>query len=347
MSNTSPCPDEELLSPVEFSSHMPHEGSPPILFPQKPDITFLRQFYNDTLTFPDGLETEIWSFEDGSGFRSFPAPLTRVEEGQLAHVTLTTQKRVHTIHHHGIEPDPRNDGVGHTSFEISGSFTYQWRPERGIPGDPNRGASGTYFYHCHVNTTLHVQMGMFGPTVIDPPGGPGKAFVDGPEYDVESETLWAVYAVDPRWHTLTHSAGLDGEDVGLNRFDPTHLYFLGGNLHTPSRKQVQSDTDVTTRLGGAPTLIRCLNGTYFPMLLDFGNLPVEVISHDGRPFRDTTRTPSPPVSCKTTKLIFGAAERYDVLVRPNARGTFSVRASLLDWITLVPRLVATETITVV
>jgi FtsP/CotA-like multicopper oxidase with cupredoxin domain len=347
MSNTSPCIVEELQSPVEFSSHMPHEGSPPTLFNQRPDISFTRNFYNDTLRFPDGLEMEIWSFEPDGGPRTFPAPLTRVREGQLVHVTLHPQKRVHTIHHHGIEPDPRNDGVGHTSFEVSGSYTYQWRPEVGVPGDPNRGAAGSYFYHCHVNTTLHVQMGMFGPIVVDPVVGPGKAFVDGPEYDVTTETYWVVYAADPRWHTLDHAAGLDGKDVGLNRFNPTNLYFLGGNLHTPGRGPVLADTGVTAHLGGPPTLIRVLNSTYFPMLLDFGSLEVEVIAHDGRPFRDTTRTPSPPVSCRTSKLIFGAAERYDLLVRPTRRGTFPVEARLLDWITLATRLQTTETVTVV
>ena len=110
----------------------------------------------------------MWSFEDQTSGRRFPAPLIRVTEGDIVHVELKPAKRVHTIHHHGMEPDPRNDGVGHTSFEVTGSYTYQWKPEKGEPGDPNVGAGGTYFYHCHVNTVLHVQMGMAGPLIVDP-----------------------------------------------------------------------------------------------------------------------------------------------------------------------------------
>ena len=98
-----------------------------------------------------------------------------MQEGQLFQATIKPSKRVHTIHWHGIEPDPRNDGVGHTSFEVSGHYTYQWRPDVAERGNPNRGAAGTYFYHCHVNTPLHVQMGMFGAIVVDPPAQPGHA----------------------------------------------------------------------------------------------------------------------------------------------------------------------------
>ena len=64
---------------------------------------------------PDGVEIEHWGFDDGSDTKPLPSPQIRVMEGEVAQVTLTTGKRVHTIHHHGIEPDPFNDGVGHST----------------------------------------------------------------------------------------------------------------------------------------------------------------------------------------------------------------------------------------
>jgi hypothetical protein len=123
--STAGCPEHELHTQVEFSSSMPHEGSPVTEFRQTPNRTFLRKFFNQRLRFPDGFETEIWSFEDERSGRVLPAPLTRALEGELVQVKLEPSKRVHTIHHHGMEPDPRNDGVGHTSFEVTGSYTYQ------------------------------------------------------------------------------------------------------------------------------------------------------------------------------------------------------------------------------
>ena len=110
-----------------------------------------------------------------------------------------------------------------------------------MPGDANAGAGGSYFYHCHVNTVLHVQMGMLGPMIIDPvvhpdfpvPAGARRSFVDGPLYDIATEAMLVPFAVDPRWHELDHAAGLSGEDVGLNRFEPKNFYVLGGALAGP------------------------------------------------------------------------------------------------------------------
>jgi FtsP/CotA-like multicopper oxidase with cupredoxin domain len=342
----SGCTAHHTGTQVEFSSTQPHEGTPVTEFERTPDASYVRKFFNKTLTFPDGLATEIWSFEDdiGSG-RRFPAPVTRAVEGEIVHVLLESSKRVHTIHHHGIEPDPRNDGVGHTSFEVTGHYTYQWQPEVGEPGNPNLGSAGSYFYHCHVNTVLHVQMGMFGPMIFDPAGGRGKAFIDDPVgYDITCEAIMVPYAVDPRWHTLQHAAGLDGEDVGLNRFEPTNFYLMGGNLDTEGKVPLTTDPDVhicdrilTRPPGDQPGLLRILDGQYFPTQVRFGGgLKAELIAHDGRPFRDTSRRPSPPISVMTDKVAFGTAERYDMRLHPPAGAisgdTFPVTVDFFNWI---------------
>jgi FtsP/CotA-like multicopper oxidase with cupredoxin domain len=340
-----------------FASGQPHEGSPVTEFRRTPDRVFLRKFFNRRLRFPDGAEHEIWGFEDEKSGRGLPSPLVRVTEGQVMHGILKPSKKVHTIHWHGIEPDPRNDGVGHTSFEVTGEYTYQWIAEPGIPGDPNAGAAGSYFYHCHVNTVLHVQMGMFGNVIIDPvvhpdfpvPAGARRPFVDGPLYDIATETLLVPYSVDPRWHQLSHAAGLSGEDVGLNRFEPKHFYVLGGNLSQPfTGGGVHSLEAVRANAvgHGFPTLLRILNGNYFPTQVRFTDAqdnPVriaEVLSHDGRIFRDTSSPtgPSRPVrdvgnKLETAVLAFGAAERYDMLVCPAKAGEYRIHVDLIQWVT--------------
>lgn len=347
------CEHETYESQVRFAGGQP-KGSPETPFRQPPTRSFTRTFFNARLRFPDGAEHEIWSFEDEHSGRGLPAPLLRVTEGDLVHATIEPAKGPHTLHLHGIEPDPHNDGVGHTSFEVSGRYTYQWAPSVGSPGDPNTGSAGTYFYHCHVNTPLHVQMGMFGPLIVDPQRDPAlpptvrRAFVDGPEYDVAAETLLVPYSVDPRWHRMGHSAGLSGEDVGLHRFEPRHLYLLGGQLsQPPSGGGVWSLRGLdTVPVGhGRPTLLRVNNANYFPTTLRFTDdrgAPVDiarVIAHDGRPYRDTSgRTgPSRPVSIPTQRLAFGAAERYDLLVQPARTGTYLLHVDLHDWVPVPSR----------
>jgi hypothetical protein len=65
----------------------------------------------------------------------------------------------------------------------------------------------------------------------------------------------------------------------------------------------------------------------------------ELISHDGRPFRDTSSPSGParPISetgpLRTSIINFGAAERYDMLLRPPAAGDYTLTVDLLDWIT--------------
>ena len=352
-----------------YSADQPHEGSPETQFRKSPNRLFVREFFNRKLRFPDGVEHEIWGFEDATSGRGLPSPLVRGTEGEILHILLEPSKGAHTIHLHGQEPDPRNDGVGHTSFEVTGEYTYQWSPEPGVPGNPNKGSSGTYFYHCHVNTVLHVQMGMFGSLIIDPivhedfpitPGKTRRTFVDGPEYDIATETLLVPYAVDPRWHQLSHAAGLSGEDVGLNRFEPRHFYVLGGNLSQPARAGgVQIATEVRANAvssGKAPSLLRVINGTYCPTRVRFtkadGLTPApiaELIAHDGRPLRDT----SDPVALSrplrslgrpilTDRLAFGSAERYDLLLLPPQAGQFKVHMDWNDWVT--GKLLATRTL---
>jgi FtsP/CotA-like multicopper oxidase with cupredoxin domain len=321
--------------PLEFSD-MPHEGHPKTPGEVEPDIAFVRDFFNDKLVLPDGNEVEFWAFRDERGTRSFPSPTIRVREGQVVHVTLkSVGKNVHTIHHHGIETDDFNDGVGHTSFEVNGRYTYQWRAS----------SAGTYIYHCHVNTTLHFEMGMYGALIVDPPEGPGRAFRNGPGYDVEA--LWVAGGVDPAKHELNHAAGVDGEDVGLNLWNPRY-YHISGAFHPRS---LTSPRAAVRARPGQTILARVINAAYFPQRWTFGGLQAEVIASDGRPFGGIINDFPPfevaePRSFFTDNLLVGSAERYDCLLRPAAPGGFVVRVEYLHWITGRVVGIAETTITV-
>ena len=94
-----------------------------------------------------------------TGGGNFPAATIRIPRGAIFHAeTQGHGPPPHTIHWHGMEPTPINDGVGHCSMEI-GEYKYQLQPN----------FIGTYFYHCHRNTVQHFEFGLYGMLFIDPP----------------------------------------------------------------------------------------------------------------------------------------------------------------------------------
>jgi len=124
----------------------------------KPDL-----MHGDKLPTWDGLyDMMFFLIRDGDNpiaNGTFPGPTYRIPRGAVFHgETLGHGPPPHTIHWHGIEPTPMNDGVGHCSMEI-GHYVYQWQPN----------FIGFYFYHCHRNTVQHFEFGLYGALLIDPP----------------------------------------------------------------------------------------------------------------------------------------------------------------------------------
>ena len=96
-----------------------------------------------------------------------PSPAIRAEEGDRINLKLeNTHYMPHTIHFHGVDhpfvdsEGQGNDGVPYTSEKpvMPGeSRTYEMTPEQ----------AGTMFYHCHVQPSSHVLMGLNGMFVIE------------------------------------------------------------------------------------------------------------------------------------------------------------------------------------
>lgn len=290
-----------------------------------PDVSFQRGIYmNGSMLMDDGRSVTIWGFTDlaagggggmGGGGGSFPSPAIRVTEGQIVHTSLTVDMMwMHTIHHHGIEPSTENDGVGHFSYDIyNGTYTYQWKAS----------SAGTYFYHCHVNTPLHAEMGMYGGLIIDPkplatdPVGTKRAFKNGPIYDVEA--IWACDEIDPVWHTLQWSAGTCGGDVGLNNLNPKYFIITGVDGATSALTQMAVNMKV-----GQTALVRYICAGFYPQKIDFGGLTASVVASDGRPL---------PAPWNTTSIEASSAERYDCIFKPTTTGSHTVTVQFIHWIT--------------
>jgi FtsP/CotA-like multicopper oxidase with cupredoxin domain len=309
--------DQNRPADLTQATHFGHnysEASPETPGRARPDVSFVRQVFNDKLTFADGNDVEYWAFKDPDDDKPFPSTPLRMRQGQVVHTTIESAINVHTIHHHGIEPSTFNDGVPDTSFNVSSDYTYQWRASR----------AGTFFYHCHRNAPLHVQMGMFGYIVIDPPTGPGQLYVDGPRYEVEA--MWATFDVDPYWRTYNHAGGEKNaiaDKTRLNRFRPR--YYTVNGVDAPQSLR-SSKTTVRARVG-QPVLLRHLTGAYYPNLVRFpAALNPVVHMSDGEPLPAPTRLPGNVLHTTT-------AERYDLILTPSAAGTHTVTYEFRHWLT--------------
>lgn len=297
--------------------------SPPTPDKLVPDVSIRRKVETSgELNAPDGQRIRFWSFSDPDSAdpaerdKIYPSPTIRVRQGQIVHNTIDPAKNAHTIHHHGIEPTTFNDGVGHVSFEVKDYYTYQWTPKH----------AGTFFYHCHRNTVLHFEMGMFGLLIVDPPEGPGRLHENGPEYDVEKS--WVFDDMDPRWHQLgNHDAGLCGEDVGLNRFEPKYFFCSGAF----SNNTMTDPRAVVTANVGDRILLRILNASYSILKITL-QADATWASCDGHgmglfPWCEQVTLP------RGVPFELTTAQRYDLLLKPKRAGTYLARIEFRHWIT--------------
>jgi FtsP/CotA-like multicopper oxidase with cupredoxin domain len=270
---------------------------------------------------PDGREVRFWNFEDKRDDRSkdkWPSKTMRVKQGQVVHSSLSAKKNTHTIHHHGMNTSTMNDGVGHVSFEVSGSYTYQFQPMH----------AGTYFYHCHKNTVLHFEMGMYGFLIVDPPTGRGTLYEGGPAYDVEA--LWALDDVDPSWRQIDHQAGLCGEDAGLDLFRPKYFMITGvphPRTMTDSRARIKAKV-------GQTILIRHLNASYSVVSTRIEGLDATVYGFDGRPLQHPASPWATPIFIPAgTSFDTVSAQRFDLILKPTRIGVYPVRVEFRHWVT--------------
>ncbi len=100
---------------------------------------------------------------------NFPSPKIEMREGQMLYLTLSNIGMMmrpdlfdpHTVHGHGFsEASSTFDGVPGASLSVNmgSSFTYFY----------NLFEPGTLAYHCHVEATEHMQMGMLGQFYVKP-----------------------------------------------------------------------------------------------------------------------------------------------------------------------------------
>ncbi|MFD0616150.1 multicopper oxidase family protein [Paenibacillus sp. GCM10027629] len=256
------------------------------------------------VTMPDGSQMYIWgySLEKEKGTAVYPAPTLEVEEGDQVEIMLTNlgpSKQgilpvAHTIHFHGLDTDQRNDGVPHTSppVLVGQSFTYSFKADH----------AGTYFYHCHVDTIEHLQMGMTGSFIVKAKMGAKQAWTGGPSYD--QEAVFHMNEIDRSWHDAVEHR---------NTYDRTA--FIPDYWTVNSDFKAKGEGSEIQAQAGETFLIRLINSGYEKRTFNMNGLTFKVIASDGRPLKQAVDKQS---------ITLASAERYDVLVKFGQAGTYQV-----------------------
>jgi FtsP/CotA-like multicopper oxidase with cupredoxin domain len=133
------------------------------------------------VTMADGRVLYMFGFSDVTGVlpdqaigagilaANFPAPTIELQQGDKFYLTLTNVGMTmrpdlfdpHTVHFHGFpNAAPVFDGMPEGSFGVNmgSSLTYFY----------NVAEPGTFMYHCHMEATEHMQMGMLGQLYVRP-----------------------------------------------------------------------------------------------------------------------------------------------------------------------------------
>jgi FtsP/CotA-like multicopper oxidase with cupredoxin domain len=268
---------------------------------------------------PDGKTVRLYGFKTGDcgcggmgartggggmgGGITVPAPLITVNEGDDVEITVFNHSMMeHTLHLHGLDVDMANDGdpMTYPAIPPMGSYTYRFKATY----------AGTYFYHCHVHTVFHQQMGMYGPLVVKAANGVNQAWTGGPSYD--KEYVWVLSEYDSVWHNSPEGS------VNYSYYNPD--YFLINGKANPTTSS-DSKTVITAKKNQT-ILLRLINAGYLIDTVSLGGLPFKVIASDGRPLAS-------PVTVTQQKIAPG--ERYDLLATLSKTGNWTAEVQYLNW----------------
>jgi len=277
-----------------------------------------------------GRNTGMYPALDGNSIRIFgftqtlsspvyiPAPTLTFIEGDSVEVDFwnVSQGAPHTIHLHGLDLDQQNDGVPHLSFEV-GHMEHGYYRFRA----PH---AGTYLYHCHVTSPIHVQAGMYGLVVIRPPGGGNTTWAGGYEYD--SDHAWLTSEMDTFWHQEAvlnhdHDSTNPGMQVLLPDYHPQ--YFLVNGL---SENQLTDPNERLTAAVNERVYLRLANVGFMANRYEFPpGLNALIVSSDGRPL--------PATESSDTLWVF-PGERFGVMLTPQQEFVSTVAVGFVDLNTL-------------
>jgi len=248
-----------------------------------------------TLVLDDGSTTQFWGYglikPNGAYQASIPGPILNINKGDSVYINMYNDSpENHTIHLHGLDVNQANDGVGATSFTVAtqDTATYAFIADH----------EGIFLYHCHVLTTLHLTMGMYGMIVVNNSPNSNLIFDNGPSFTNEYRFLTS--DMDRTWNDNTLSI------PALFKFKAN--YFMvngksGNQLYNHAQSHVESYVGDTTvlRLG---SMAYAKTRYIFP-----SELNAKVYMSDGRILAN---------AFETDTLIVNSGERFTVVLIPDS-----------------------------
>jgi FtsP/CotA-like multicopper oxidase with cupredoxin domain len=284
--------------------------------------------------------------EFGELAAQFPAPTIKVKEGEKLYLTLTTigmKMRPdlfdpHTVHYHGF-PNAGYifDGEPMASLAINtgASFTYFY----------NLVEPGTFMYHCHVEATEHMQMGMLGNLYVTPKqdGIPklfqGRTYTKFAYNDGDGSTGYDVdYPIqitgfDPVFHENNlyvqplPFADMKDKYMMLNgrgypdTINPAVFYNTFSDLPSGGKPSQPIHSIITAQKGQRILLrISSLSTVHISTLASFG-IPMRVVGKDAKHLRGTT---GQNLHYNTNSVTLGGGQSVDVILdtKDVAPGTY-------------------------
>jgi FtsP/CotA-like multicopper oxidase with cupredoxin domain len=242
-----------------------------------------------------------------------PAPTIRVRVGDEVHVVL------HNHGHHHLDPNSSFGNVTHT-IHFHGLDLVQVYD--GVPGVPTQGLpdkllagvpvgdqfeykfvaqnEGTFMYHCHVDTSTHALLGMYGAFIID---GEKPNTIYGKHFDREYTLFFS--ELDTEHNDSIHDVG----DYDMTKFK-TNYFMVNGRIFTADLTNklstVADPRSLIAAKEGETVLIRFLAmGWDHTFAFHPHAYHMEVVGTDGRAL-------TAPYWKDTLPIVSG--ERYDVLV---------------------------------
>lgn len=220
---------------------------------------------------------------------SFPGPLLTYKENDSVHLWLhNLSPEDHTIHLHGLDVSQAYDGVPTTSFAVNSQDSTVYKFLCTHPG--------TYLYHCHVLTTLHLSMGMYGMIVVHH-AIPNLLYNNGPGFNKEYNYLFS--DMYKQWNINPTSPG--------EFYDFNADYFMVNGLS--SYQLLEDSSQLIQYNQGDSIALRLANVAYSKIKLIFplGCNPTIYMS-DGRVL---------PNHFSTDTLNIFPGERYSIVLNPD------------------------------